>query len=146
MMDIIVPHSIRKRELAGRISTDALKILQKIKSKPELLGNISAPGLPARTTLYKVYATSPLGPRRLLFLCRHPSVPPVGKSGTPVAPNPQAQPQRLVLIFFRDKSDSVGENMSPKNPAFVDQLKANLVLALDDVTKSTPTDQRYDLI
>jgi hypothetical protein len=40
MMDIIIPHSIRIGELAGRISTDALKILRKIQCYDVSLLNI----------------------------------------------------------------------------------------------------------
>ena len=66
-MDIIVPFSIRKRELDGGVSEEAKKIFEKLKERPELAATISAKGLPPRTTLHKVYSTTPDGARRLLF-------------------------------------------------------------------------------
>ena len=67
MMDIIVPFSIRKKELGGTVSAEAQKIFEKIKEKPALAIAITAKGLPEGTTLHKVYATTPGGAWRLLF-------------------------------------------------------------------------------
>jgi len=57
-MDIIVPNSIKKRELGGQITEEASKIFEKLKERPEIAVQISAKALPARTTLHKLYATS----------------------------------------------------------------------------------------
>jgi hypothetical protein len=93
-MDIIVPFSIRKKELSGTVSDEAKKIFAKIKEKPELATAIAAKGLPVRTTLHKVYATTAGGARRLPFFCRHS---PGNLAETPKAPD------RWVLVFYRDK-------------------------------------------
>jgi hypothetical protein len=142
-MDIVVPHSIRRRELGGEISDEARKLFAKLKEKPGLATGISSPELPPRTSLFKIYATTAGGARRLLFFCRHPAV-----SVTPQAAGaiPPAVPERWVLLFYRDKSDSVGRNMSPKNPEFTSQLMRNLGLALDDIANSTPTNPRYAVL
>jgi hypothetical protein len=132
-MEIIVPHRIRKRELGGTIPEEARKVFYKIKNKPDIAEIISARGLPASTTLHKVYATTEGGARRLLFFCRHA---PAG---------PGAAPERWVLLFYRDKSDVVGKNMTHKNPEFVAELGKNLQAALTDITASTPQNLRYDL-
>lgn len=87
----------------------------------------------ANTTLHKVYATTKGGPRRILFFCRH-------------APESTAGVERWVLLFYRNKGDDVGENMSPKNPAFVSQLGKNLQAALSDLTESTPQEPKYEVI
>lgn len=64
-MDILVPFSIRKKELAGAISDEAENIFAKLKEKPELATAITAKGLPDHTTLHKVYAgRSAYSPRR----------------------------------------------------------------------------------
>jgi hypothetical protein len=111
-MDIIVPFSVRKREMSGTVSDEAKKIFAKIKEKPELATAIAARELPNRTTLHKVYATTPGGARRLLFFCRH--------APTALAESPQV-PERWVLVFYRNKGDPVGDNMSHKNATFESQ-------------------------
>ena len=132
-MEIIVPHRIRKRELDGTIPEEARKLFDKLKDKPGLAETISARGLPASTTLHKVYATTEGGARRLLFFCRHAFG---GASHTP---------ERWVLLLYRDKSDPVGKNMTHKNPQFVAELAKNLQAALTDLSASTPQDPRYDV-
>lgn len=131
-MDILVSHRIRKKELDGEISEEARKLFAKLKDRPEIAETISAKDLPSSTTLHKVYATTEGGPRRLLFFCRHTS----GK-GTAV---------RWVLLFYRDKSDAVGKNMSSKNKAFVLQLKKNLLAALQDISESTAEEPKYEIL
>lgn len=151
-MDIIVPFSIRKRELDGIVSEEAKKIFEKLKERPELAVTISAKGLPPRTTLHKVYSTTPDGARRLLFFCRHapppiPAKPTAGKKRQPppgltLAP---PLPERWVLLFYRDKGDEVGENMSPKNPAYGAQLERNMALALQDLLADTVESPRCEI-
>ena len=143
-MNIIVPHQIRKKELGGEVAVEVRKLFEKLKEKPELAAGISAPGLPSRTTLHKVYATTESGARRLLFFCRRPMPVPAPVS----AGGPQtlvATTDRWVLLFYRDKSDSVGKNMSPKNADFTQQLAKNLSLAIQDIAHSTADNPRYDL-
>jgi hypothetical protein len=141
-MDIIVPFSIRKRELNGIVSDEAKKIFEKIKNSPQLATIISAKGLPPRTTLHKVYSTTPEGARRLLFFCRHaplrlsPAKSERGKKKlAPLAV--QLPPERWVLLFYRNKGDAVGDNMSHKNPDFEGQLGRNLVEAIKDLQADT---------
>jgi len=134
-MDIIVPFSVRKKEMSGTVSDEAKKIFAKIKEKPELATAIAAKGLPNRTTLHKVYATTPGGARRLLFFCRH--------APTRLAESPQI-PERWVLVFYRNKGDPVGDNMSQKNAAFESQLERNMTRALGDLAASTPEKPLYE--
>jgi hypothetical protein len=134
-MDIIVPFSIRKKELSGTVSDEAKKVFAKIKEKPELATAIAAKGLPDRTTLHKVYATTAEGARRLLFFCRNSP----GKQ----AESPQA-PDRWVLVFYRDKGDPVGDNMSNKNATFESQLEKNMTRALGDLAASTSENPLYE--
>lgn len=144
-MDIIIPHAIRRKELGGEISDEARQIFAKLKDKPQLATGIGSAGLPARTSLHKVYATTAGGARRLLFFCRHPATLQVRQSTTALVV-PPAVSERWVLLFYRDKSDSIGRNMSPANPAFTSQLAKNLSLALNDISNSTPTVPRYDVL
>lgn len=142
-MDIIVPFSIRKKELAGKVTDEAKKLFGKIKERPALAVTISAKGLPERTTLHKVYATASGGARRLLFFCRQAPPPLPGKPGSDKKPPPQL-PERWVLVFYRDKGDEVGDNMSHKNRAFGAQLEKNLTIALGDLLASTPANPLYE--
>lgn len=138
-MEIIVPFSIRRRELGGAVGDEARKLFAKLKERPQLAVPLPAPGLPERTTLHKVYATTPGGARRLLFFCRHappPRAPETKAAGTP--------PERWVLLFYRTKGDAVGENMSPKNPAFEAQLGRNLLEAIRDLQADSPGQPRCE--
>jgi hypothetical protein len=141
-MNIIVPHQIRKKELGGEVTVEVRKLFAKLKEKPALAAGISAPGLPSRTTLHKVYATTESGARRLLFFCRRP-MPAQASGGVPQTP--AATTDRWVLLFYRNKSDSVGKNMSPNNAEFTRQLAKNLSLAIQDLANSTADNPRYDL-
>lgn len=131
-MEILVPHRIRKKELDGEISEEARKLFTKLKDRPEIAVTISAKDLPPNTTLHKVYATTEGGPRRLLFFCRHASA--------------KSTQVRWVLLFYRDKSDVVGRNMSAKNKVFILQLKKNLLAAIQDISESTPEEPKYEII
>ena len=142
-MDILVPFSIRKKEFAGEVTDEAKKLFAKIKERPALAVPISAKGLPERTTLHKVYATTPDGARRLLFFCRHAPLPTPGKLVSGETP-PPLPPERWVLLFYRDKGDEVGENMSHKNRAFGVQLEKNMTIALEDLSASTLINPLYE--
>jgi hypothetical protein len=132
-MEILVTHRIRDRELDGGIPDEARKLFDKLKQAPAIATPLPAKGLPSHTSLHKVYATTGRGPRRLLFFCRH----------TPAKPG---EPERWVLLFYRDKSDSVGKNMSHKNPDFARQLNTRLREALTDLAESTPEAPKYEII
>lgn len=147
---IIVPFSIRNRELGGVVSADAQKIFAKVKASPELAVTITAKGLPKRTTLHKVYATTADGARRLLFFCRHAPPPEIAAQGKKSSQKPPLlappAPERWVLLFYRAKGDVVGDNMSPRNRAYEVQLEKNLIAALADLqadTKENPHVERF---
>lgn len=127
-----------EKEISATESADAKKLFAKLKAKPELATGLSAKGLPERTSFYKVYATTANGARRLLFFYRRPAAPVQGTSAT-------AAPERWVLLFYRDKNDVVGKNMSPANPNFETHLGKNFALAIEDLAQSTTEDQRYDI-
>ena len=70
MIEILVPHAIRRREFGATVPDEARRVFAKLKGRPELAATLAAPDLPPRTTLHKVYATTASGARRLLFFCR----------------------------------------------------------------------------
>lgn len=71
-------------------------------------------GLPAGTRLLKAYATSARGPRRIVYLL-------AVEDGT------------LFRLFYRDKNDELGANITPKNPLFARQLKKYLAWLKADI-------------
>lgn len=80
----------------------------------ELASPIKGEGLPKGSRILKVYATSPEGARRIVHLLA------VSES-------------TLFLLFYRDKKDVVGANITIKNPAFKKQLHKHLALLQKDL-------------
>ncbi len=112
-MAIVIPRQIRDIEFGKKIPADAKTVLIRA-AKVSLSTPIASKALPPATRLLKAYATSPQGPRRIVYLL-------AVADGT------------LFLLFYRDKNDSVGENISPKNSAFSSQLKKHLALLHEDL-------------
>jgi hypothetical protein len=50
-----------------------------------------------------------------------------------------------VLVFYRDKGDPVGDNMSSKNASFESQLERNVKRALGDLAASTSENPFYEI-
>lgn len=112
-MPLVVSHRIRDREFGSGIPADAQAVLIR-SARVALTTPIAGKGLPPATRLLKAYATSPQGPRRIVYLLAI-------EDGT------------LFLLFYRDKNDPVGENISPKNSAFTKQLQKHLALLQADI-------------
>lgn len=112
-MGLFIAERIRQREFGQRIpSMDKAALLEG--ARVCLTETISAKGLPKGTRLLKAYATTKRGPRRILYLL-------VVAEGD------------LFVLFYRDKQDKVGENMSPKNKAFNATLSKHLDLLREDM-------------
>ncbi len=112
-MAIVISHRIRDKEFGSAITEEVRDILQRT-ARVALATPIASRGLPPGTRLLKVYATSTRGPRRIVYLLA-------------------VEAADLFLLFYRDKSDTVGANVSPKNPAFSAQLKKHLALLHEDI-------------
>lgn len=112
-MPVIVSHQIRQKEFGAKVPGDAKEVLIR-SSRVALATPIASKGLPPATHLLKAYATSPQGPRRIVYLL-------AVEDGT------------LFLLFYRDKNDAVGANISPKNTAFATQLEKHLALLHSDI-------------
>lgn len=112
-MGLFISERIRKREF-GKLIPAADKAVLLDGARPELAQPLAGKDLPKGTRLLKVYATTKRGPRRILYLL-------VAAEGD------------LFVLFYRDKKDSVGENMSPKNPAFNAELNRHLDLLREDI-------------
>src|SRR5690606_25380046 len=105
-MPLVISHSIRAQEFGKRLSNADRNVLIR-SARVALATDIAAKGLPPATRLLKAYATSPQGPRRIAYLL-------AVEDGT------------LFLLFYRDKNDEVGANLTSKNPAFIKQLHKHL--------------------
>ncbi len=112
-MAIIISRGIRDKEFGSAIPEEARDILQRT-ARVALATPIASRGLPPGTRLLKVYATSARGPRRVVYLLA-------------------VEATDLFPLFYRDKSDAVGANVSPKNPAFTTQLKKHLAPLQEDI-------------
>jgi len=88
--------------------------------EPSLTVPIKGEGLPKGSRLLKAYVTTPKGPRRAVHLL-------AVADGT------------LFLLFYRDKNDSVGRNITIKNPAFRRQLHRHLDLLTQDLREGNVT-------
>lgn len=75
---------------------------------------IKGSGLPPASKLLKVYATSPEGARRIIHLL-------------------SVEDGNLFLLFFRDKNDPVGRNITVHNKEFRRQLHKHLDLLAQDL-------------
>lgn len=112
-MALFISERIRQREFGREISAADKKAL--LEGARVCLGaSIAGHGLPKGTRLLKAYATTKLGPRRILYLL-------------------VIQKKDLFVLFHRPKQDDVGANMSPKNPAFNSALTRHLDLLRDDL-------------
>lgn len=120
-MAIIIAHRIRDSELGSTIPDEVGAVLRRA-ARVALAIPIVSRGLPPGTRLLKVYATSARGPRRIVYLLA-------------------VDTADLFLLFYRDKSDAVGANVSPGNPAFNTQLKKHLTLLKEDIESN-----RFDVI
>lgn len=112
-MGLVVSHRIRAREFSAEIPADAREALLR-SARVALTTPLTGKGLPAGTRLLKAYATSARGPRRIVYLL-------AVEDGT------------LFLLFYRDKNDALGADITPKNPAFARQLRKHLALLKTDI-------------
>lgn len=113
-MNLIIVHSIRKKEFKkGVIQKSDLDIIIKALKK-EVYTSIKGRNLPDNTRLIKVYATSVSGARRIVYLI-------------------EMVTGDVFFLFFRDKNDKLGKNISINNPVFEKELNKYLRLLSVDI-------------
>jgi hypothetical protein len=113
-MRLVLSKSICEAEF-GKTSVPALHVPPLKRScASELATPIKGEGLPKGSRLLKVYATSPDGARRIVHLLA-------------------VADDTLFLLFYRDKKDAVGANITIKNKAFRQQLHKHLELLQKDL-------------
>ncbi|WP_309399969.1 hypothetical protein [Cerasicoccus maritimus] len=112
-MALIVGYSIRQLEFGETIPDQDKSVLLRA-ARVDLTTPIKGEDLPKGTRLLKAYATSPAGAKRIVFML-------VVEEGD------------LFLLFYRNKNDPVGENITIKNKAFKTQLSKHLDVLLTDI-------------
>jgi hypothetical protein len=113
-MPLVITKAICRREFGtDSVPEQFIDVLRR-SSAIDLATVIKGKGLPPATKLLKIYATSPEGARRIVHLL---SV----EDGT------------LFLLFFRDKKDPVGQNITIHNKEFRRQLHKHLELLDKDL-------------
>lgn len=113
-MSLVIARAICRREFgADAVPEQWVEVLRR-STAIDLATVIKGSGLPPASKLLKLYATSPEGARRIVHLL---SV----EDGT------------LFLLFFRDKKDPVGQNITIHNKDFRRQLHKHLDLLAQDL-------------
>lgn len=112
-MALILSQRICAKEFGKTVSEGEMTVLRR-SAKVALATPIAGIALPRATKLLKAYATSPKGPRRVVYLL-------------------SVEGGDLFLLFYRGKNDPVGKNVTIKNPAFKTALVAHLRLLGEDI-------------
>jgi hypothetical protein len=113
-MPLVIAKAICKREFGSDTVPEQFIDVLNRSTTVDLATVIKGSKLPPASKLLKVYATSPEGARRIVHLL---SV----EDGT------------LFLLFFRDKNDPVGSNVTIHNKEFRRQLHKHLDLLARDL-------------
>jgi|GEM_PF-363051 hypothetical protein len=113
-MRLVLSTSICVAEFGGEAVPELHVEPLKRSRSVELATAVKGEGLPKGSRLLKVYATSPEGARRVVHLLA-------------------VAEETLFLLFYRDKKDSVGANVTNKNPTFRKQLHKHLQLLQRDL-------------
>jgi len=112
-MSLIIGDSIRQKEFGSEIPEPDREVIIR-SARVDLATAIKGDQLPKGTRLLKAYATSPNGARRIVFLL-------------------EVEGGDLFLLFYRNKKDAVGANMTIQNKAFKAQLDKHLNSLRDDI-------------
>jgi N-acetylmuramoyl-L-alanine amidase len=116
-MSLIIGDSIRQKEFGTEIPEPDREVIIR-SARVDLTTAIKGDQLPKGTRLLKTYATSPNGARRIIFLL-------------------EVEEGDLFLLFYRNKKDTVGTNMTIQNKAFKTQLDKHLNSLRDDLDAGT---------
>ncbi len=113
-MNLIISHKIKKKEFKhGKITKiDLQKILNSFKKG--IFTFINSKNLPKESHLVKVYATTISGAKRIVYL-----IDSITQDG--------------FFLFYRNKNDKIGKNISIKNPEFEKSLNTYLNLLNQDI-------------
>lgn len=117
-MAIIISHRIRRKEFKkGIIEQNDLQVIFR-GFKEGIFTVIKGESLPKGSRLIKVYATTVAGARRIVYL-------------VDVASND------AFFLFYRNKNDKIGQNITLNNPEFRKLLHVYLNLLDTDIEAGT---------
>lgn len=113
-MTVVIAHSIRRKEFKqGNISPIDLETI--LGSYAEgIMVPIKGEALPKGSRLVKLYVTTIAGARRIVFLV-------------------DVETSTGFFLFYRGKNDTIGKNITIKNPAFRKRLLQYLDLLQADI-------------
>ncbi len=113
-MAIIISNAIKKKEFAkGKISESDKAVLKRT-ARLELATAIKGKGLPKGAKIVKAYGTSASGAKRVVYMLTSDN-------------------EDFMLLFYRDKNDAIGKNITISNPAFKEEVSKHIDLLLADL-------------
>lgn len=113
-MAIIISNAIKKKEFAkGKISESDKAVLKRT-ARLELATTIKGKGLPKGAKIVKAYGTSASGAKRVVYMLTSDN-------------------EDFMLLFYRDKNDAIGKNITISNPAFKEEVSKHIDLLLADL-------------
>lgn len=112
-MSLIIGDSIRQKEFGTEFPLPDREVIIR-SARVDLTTAIKGDQIPKGTRLLKACATSPNGARRIVFLL-------------------EVEEGDLFLLFYRNKKDAVGGNMTIQNKTFKTQLDKHLNALRDDL-------------
>ncbi len=119
-MTVIIAQSIRRKEFGHDPipSSDRETILRSYAEG--IFVTIKGESLPKGSRLIKLYATTVVGTKRIVFLV-------------------DVETNTGFFLFYRSKNDSIGKNISIKNPEFKEKLLRYLDLLSADIASGRYT-------
>ncbi len=108
-MKVVFSHTLSKKENIGKHKEKIVRAYAK-----GIFTIIKGKDLPKDSQLAKIYTTTINGVGRLLFLT-------------------QTKSSDGFFLFFRTKNDSIGQNITIKNPQFRIQLRKYLQILREDI-------------
>ncbi len=113
-MAIVISNAIQKKEFGrGKISENDKAVLKRT-ARLELATPIKGEGLPKGAKIVKAYGTSASGAKRVVYMLTSDN-------------------KDFMLLFYRDKDDAIGKNITIANPAFKRELSKHIDLLLEDL-------------
>lgn len=113
-MAIIISNSILKKEFgkAGIVNDDKA-VLQRT-ARLELSTEIKGNGVPSGAKIVKAYGTSKSGAKRVVYMLTSDN-------------------NDFMLLFYRDKNDKIGKNITIANPEFKKAISKHIDLLIKDL-------------
>ncbi len=113
-MVIVISNAIEKKEFGkGKISENDKAVLKRT-ARLELAIPIKGEGLPKGAKIVKAYGTSASGAKRVVYMLTSDN-------------------EDFMLLFYRDKDDAIGKNITIANPTFKKELVKHIDLLLADL-------------